>query len=158
MFPSVETQQLRYHQMIFDQRAKTHKNLVLWYKRKLEGMTAETDGTALDSEAISTAYRVIAHHAEAAGMTTVSTQTKCYTNPPTMQLQHAIAQHSSAQRTDRQRLLCRTRSSMQRRPTPSACEHVARGMMIQAVQGARGTAGHRHQTSSVASQRVGMPH
>ena len=70
MFPSVETQQLRYHQMIFDQRAKTHKNVVRWYRRKVKGMTPAKDKP---SKAMITAYKAIAHHAEAAGMTTVST-------------------------------------------------------------------------------------
>ena len=65
MFASVETQQFRYHQMIFDQRAKTHKNLVRWYKRKVTGK-------AIPTEALIAAYKTIAHHAEAAGMTTVS--------------------------------------------------------------------------------------
>ena len=70
MFPSVETQQLRYHQMIFDQRAKTHKNLVRWYRRKVKGV-----GPAKGKPSVATiaAYKAIAHHAEAAGMTTVST-------------------------------------------------------------------------------------
>jgi hypothetical protein len=73
VFASVETQQLRYHQMIFDQRAKTHKNLVRWYKRKVADMAAPTEGaSAADFAAMVAAYKTIAHHAEAAGMTTVS--------------------------------------------------------------------------------------
>eukprot|EP01043_Picozoa_sp_COSAG02_P031465 COSAG02_NODE_2055_length_9982_cov_3.771426_4_plen_121_part_00 len=73
VFASVESQQLRYHQMIFDQRAKTHKNLVRWYKRKVAAKAISTEGASgAGPEALIAAYKKIAHHAEAAGMTTVS--------------------------------------------------------------------------------------
>ena len=56
--------------MIFDQRAKTHKNVVLFYKRLIKGMTAPTSGQdapdALDFEGMICAYRTIEHHARAA--------------------------------------------------------------------------------------------
>jgi HPt (histidine-containing phosphotransfer) domain-containing protein len=73
-FPSVESQQSRYHQMIFDQRAKTHKNVVRFCKRQVKGMAAPTEGVdASDFEAMVATYKTIAHHCEAAGMTRVST-------------------------------------------------------------------------------------
>lgn len=73
MFPSVESHRLRYNQMIFDQRAMTHKNLVKWYKLKRKDTEAQTgEASAADSAASIATISAIAHHAEAGGMDTVS--------------------------------------------------------------------------------------
>jgi len=63
--------------MIFDQRAKTHKNVVLSYKRLVKGMEAPTLGRdsrdAEDFEDMIAAYKTIEHHARAAEGAAVST-------------------------------------------------------------------------------------
>ena len=122
MFPSVETQQLRYHQMIFDQRAKTHKNLVRWYRRKVKGMGP---AKGKPSVAMITAYKAIAHHAEAAGMTTVSTCRMPHQHPFHTRAHTRCSDNASRPWADR--FSCRRRSSTQHSLTwkrPSAREHV----------------------------------